>query len=61
MEPRVVRADAEDWIRAHVEPVGPIETEHDRPWATVLRVPIAGGFGRNTITSRSRNSIVKKD
>jgi hypothetical protein len=36
-------ADAEDWIRAHVEPVGPIRTEHERPWATVLRVPIAGG------------------
>jgi Phosphotransferase enzyme family len=36
-------ADAEDWIRAHVEPVGPIETEHERPWATVLRVPVAGG------------------
>ncbi len=36
-------ADAEDWIRAHVEPVGPIETEHERPWATVLRVPLADG------------------
>jgi Phosphotransferase enzyme family len=36
-------ADAEDWIRAHVEPVGMIETEHERPWATVLRVPLAGG------------------
>jgi len=35
--------DAEDWIRAHVEPVGPIETEHERPWATVLRVPFADG------------------
>ncbi len=34
---------AEDWIRAHVEPVGPIRTEHERPWATVLRVPVAGG------------------
>ena len=32
---------AEDWIRAHVEPVGAIETEHERPWATVLRVPLA--------------------
>jgi hypothetical protein len=31
----------EDWIRAHVEPVGPIETAHERPWATVLRVPLA--------------------
>jgi hypothetical protein len=34
---------AEDWIRAHVDPVGPIETAHERPWATVLRVPVADG------------------
>jgi hypothetical protein len=37
------RAAAEDWIRMHVTPVGPIETEHERPWATVLRVPLADG------------------
>jgi hypothetical protein len=36
-------ADAEAWIRAHVEPVGAIETVHERPWATVLRVPVADG------------------
>ena len=36
-------ADAEAWIRAHVESVGTIETTHERPWATVLRVPLAGG------------------
>jgi Phosphotransferase enzyme family len=36
-------ADAEDWIRAYVEPVGMVETEHERPWATVLRVPLADG------------------
>jgi hypothetical protein len=36
-------AGAEDWIRAHVEPVGVIETEHEQPWATVLRVPLANG------------------
>ena len=36
------RTAAEHWIRAHVEPVGPIETAHERPWATVLRVPLAG-------------------
>lgn len=36
-------ADAESWIRAHVEPAGPIEVEHERPWATVLRVPLAAG------------------
>jgi hypothetical protein len=39
----VDRAAAEAWIRAHVEPVGAIETAHQRPWATVLRVPLAGG------------------
>jgi hypothetical protein len=33
----------EDWIRGHVEPVAAIETTHERPWAIVLRVPIAGG------------------
>jgi hypothetical protein len=37
----VDRAAAEDWIRAHVDPVGPIETAHERPWSTVLRVPLA--------------------
>jgi hypothetical protein len=37
----VDRGAAEDWIRAHVEPVGAIETAHERPWATVLRVPLA--------------------
>jgi hypothetical protein len=39
----VDRAAAEDWIRAHVEPVGAIETAHERPWATVLRVPLTDG------------------
>jgi len=34
---------AEEWIRKHVEPIGAIETTHDRPWATVMRVPVAGG------------------
>jgi hypothetical protein len=34
---------AESWIRSYVEPVGPIETTHERPWATVLRVPAAAG------------------
>ena len=37
----VDRAAAEDWIRGHVEPVGAIETARERPWATVLRVPLA--------------------
>ena len=38
---RVDRAAAEEWIRARVAPVGAIETERERPWATVLRVPLA--------------------
>jgi hypothetical protein len=41
---RLVDRDvAEGWIRAHVTPVGAIETVHERPWATVLRVPLAQG------------------
>jgi hypothetical protein len=34
---------AEAWIRAHVEPAGPIVMASEEPWATVLRVPLAGG------------------
>ena len=37
------RDAAERWIRDHVEPVAPIELTHERPWATVLRVPTAAG------------------
>ncbi len=37
------RVAAESWIRSHVEPMGPIELTHDRPWSQVLRVPVAGG------------------
>lgn len=37
------RAAAEDWICSYVQPVGAIETEHERPWATVLRVPLGNG------------------
>jgi hypothetical protein len=33
----------EDWIRAHAEPTAAIEVVHERPWATVLRVPLADG------------------
>jgi hypothetical protein len=36
-------AEARAWIRAHVEPTGPIEQPHVRPWSTVLRVPTAAG------------------
>jgi hypothetical protein len=37
------RAAAEEWIRSHVEPVGAVEVTHERPWSTVLRVPLADG------------------
>jgi hypothetical protein len=37
----VNRAAAQEWIRAQVEPVGAIEMAHERPWAAVLRVPLA--------------------
>lgn len=37
------RRAAEEWIRSHVTPTGPIEVAHQRPWATVLRVPVTGG------------------
>jgi hypothetical protein len=33
----------EEWVRGHVEPVGALQTVHEQPWATVLRVPLAGG------------------
>jgi len=39
----VDRASADDWVRSHVEPVAAIETAHERPWATVWRVPLADG------------------
>ena len=34
---------AEAWIGESVRPIGPLELEKERPWATVLRVPIEGG------------------
>jgi len=37
------RAAAEAWIRTLVRPVGEIETAHERPWSTVLRVPHTNG------------------
>jgi hypothetical protein len=40
----VERSAAEAWIREYVRPTGPIETTHDRPWATVWRVPVVDGF-----------------
>jgi hypothetical protein len=39
----VDRQAVEGWIRNHVEPTGEIETTHEMPWSTVLRVPHAGG------------------
>ena len=36
-------AAAEAWIHETVRPTGPLELEKERPWATVLRVPIDGG------------------
>jgi len=39
----VDRAGAEAWIRGHLEPAGLIETFRAKPWATVLRVPLARG------------------
>jgi hypothetical protein len=33
----------EAWIRGYAAPVGAIEPVHVRPWATVLRVPLADG------------------
>jgi hypothetical protein len=36
--------DVQSWLAAHgVEPSGPLETIHERPWSTVLRVPTADG------------------
>lgn len=40
----VDRREAETWVRDRVAPVGPIEVAHERPWATVLRVPVAEGL-----------------
>jgi hypothetical protein len=37
------RRAVEDWIRARTEPTASIETARERPWSTVLRVPLAEG------------------
>jgi hypothetical protein len=37
------RPAVDEWIRAYVVPVGRIETVHERPWGTVLRVPHTEG------------------
>ena len=38
-----MREDVEAWIREHVAPTGPLEIVHERPWSTVVRVPVATG------------------
>lgn len=35
--------DVDAWVRRHVEPAGALELEADRPWSTVLRVPLPDG------------------
>jgi hypothetical protein len=37
------RSAAERWVGEHVSPSGDIEVAHDRPWATVFRIPITDG------------------
>jgi hypothetical protein len=37
------REAAERWICGFVHPTGAIEVSRERPWSTVLRVPLAGG------------------
>jgi hypothetical protein len=37
------REAAERWICGFVEPAGAIQIARERPWSTVLRVPVAGG------------------
>jgi hypothetical protein len=34
----------EDWIRKHVAVQGRIELSHERPWSTVLRIPLSSGY-----------------
>jgi hypothetical protein len=39
-----LQEDVESWLAAQgVEASGPVETIHERPWSTVLRVPTADG------------------
>lgn len=36
--------EADAWIREHVAPTGRPELVHERPWASVWEVPVAGGI-----------------
>jgi hypothetical protein len=39
-----LKDDVQAWLCGHgVDPTGPIETVHERPWSTVLRVPTRDG------------------
>ncbi|HEX5294612.1 MAG TPA: hypothetical protein VFX25_37545 [Streptosporangiaceae bacterium] len=37
-------AAAEDWIRGYVRPSGALEVFRERPWASVVKVPVARGI-----------------
>jgi hypothetical protein len=37
------RSAVEPWIREHVTPTGDLDVVHERPWATVARIPVADG------------------
>jgi len=37
------RTTYERWIRERVQPVDDVEVAHQRPWSTVIRVPVAEG------------------
>ena len=39
----VDRGEVEAWVRSRVAVAGAIEVAHERPWASVLRVPVADG------------------
>ena len=55
-----MKADA--WIREHVVPTGEPELAHERPWASVWRVPTADGpvwFKANTESLRYEAALVE--
>jgi hypothetical protein len=55
-------AEADAWIRSHVDRVGEIEQPHVRPWSTVMRVPTADGpvwFKANGPAERHEAALVQ--
>jgi hypothetical protein len=38
------RSAADEWIEQQIQTAGPTELVHERPWSTVLRVPLESGF-----------------